>query len=125
MDEKAYENNLYYNSLYKNKQNFKIDGFIRVYDGSRNLVLFGRGKHDSIFDRIRYIISAKSGITCITFHSYAKIKVNLHNSLLLKKTIFHAIILIKSVFNKDKNNYHHNMFLEKSSYQLSKKQVFV
>ena len=32
MDEKAYENNLYYNSLYKNKQNFKIDGFIRVYD---------------------------------------------------------------------------------------------
>ena len=64
----------------------KIDGFIRV--GSRNLVLFGRGKHDSIYNRIRYIISAKSDITYITFHSYAKIKVNLYNSLPLEKSNF-------------------------------------
>ena len=30
-------------------------------------------------------------------------------------------MLIKSVFNKDQNNYYYNIFLEKSSYQLSKK----
>ena len=39
---------------------------------------------------------------------------------------FHnVIILIKSVFNKDKNNYYYNIFLEKASYELPKKQVFV
>ena len=35
--------------------------------------------------------------------------------------IFHdVIILIKSVFNKDKNNYYYNIFLEKASYELTK-----
>ena len=32
---------------------------------------------------------------------------------------FHnVIILIKSVFNKDKNNYYYNIFLEKASYDV-------
>ena len=36
--------------------------------------------------------------------------------------IFHdVIILIKSVFNKDKNSYYNNIFLEESSYELPKK----
>ena len=35
---------------------------------------------------------------------------------------FHkVIILIKSVFNKDKNNYYYNIFLEKASHELPKK----
>ena len=39
-------------------------------------------------------------------------KVNLYNSLPLEKTMtFHNIItLIKSAFNKDKNNYWYNIF---------------
>ena len=41
----------------------KIDGFIRVYDGTRYLVLFGSEKHDFIYNRIRYLISVKSGTT--------------------------------------------------------------
>ena len=32
-----------------------------------------------------------------------------------------VIILVKSVFNKDKNNYFYNIFLEKVSYELPKK----
>ena len=40
--------------------------------------------------------------------------------------IFHdVIILIKSVLNKDKNNYYYNIFLEKASYELPKIYVFV
>ena len=27
----------------------KIDGFIRIYDGTRYLVLFGPGKYDAIY----------------------------------------------------------------------------
>ena len=34
----------------------------RLYDGIRYLVLFGPGKYDAIYDRIRYHISHKSGI---------------------------------------------------------------
>ena len=50
---------------------------------------------------------------------------------LCKKTLtFHNIIkLIKSVFNKDKNSYYYNIFLEKVLYELSKnkynKEIFV
>ena len=33
----------------------KIDGFIRVYDRTRYLVLFGSEKYDSMYNRIRYL----------------------------------------------------------------------
>ena len=36
-------------------------------------------------------------------------------------TFHDVIILVKSVFNKDKNNYNYNIFLEKASYKLPKK----
>ena len=52
----------------------KVDGFIRVYDGTRYLVLLGSEKYDSFYNRIRYFISVKNGITYVTSHSYAKIK---------------------------------------------------
>ena len=100
----------------------KIDGFIRVYDGSRYLVLFGREKYDFIYNRIRYLIRVKSGIKYVIYCNYAKIKVDSYDSLPLEKTItFHNFkILIKSVFNKDKNNCYYNIFLEKASYELPK-----
>ena len=41
----------------------KLDGFIRIYDGTRYLTLTGSKKYDANFDRIRYLISLKSGIT--------------------------------------------------------------
>ena len=42
----------------------KLGGFIRVYDGTRHLVLFGPEKYDAIYNTTRYLISQKSGITC-------------------------------------------------------------
>ena len=53
----------------------KIDWFIRVYDGTRYLALFGSGKYDLIYNRIRYLIGIKSGITYVISHNYARIKV--------------------------------------------------
>ena len=52
-----------------------------------------------------------------------KIKVESYDSLPLEKTLtFHnVIILIKSVFNKDINNFYYNMFLEKALNELPKK----
>ena len=36
-------------------------------------------------------------------------------------TFHNAIIVIKSVWNKDKNSYYYNIILEKASYELPKK----
>ena len=61
----------------------KTDGFTRNYDGTSYLVLFGGEKFGFIYNRIRYLISVRSGITYIIFHDYAKIKVDLYDFLLL------------------------------------------
>ena len=65
----------------------------------------------------------KSDTTYVISHSCAKTKVDLYDSLPLEKTItFHSvIILIKSVWNTDKNNYYYNIFLQKASYELPKR----
>ena len=84
---------LIYNISYKNLNDGKplrirfnkIDGFIRVYDGTRYLVLFGGEKYDFIYDRIRYLVGVKSGITYVISHNYAKIKVDSYDYLLLEK----------------------------------------
>ena len=44
---------------------FKTDGFIRIYDGTRCLTLFGSEKFDAVYDRITYFMSQKCGITYI------------------------------------------------------------
>ena len=54
----------------------KIDAFIRIYDGTRYLVLFGSEKYDAIYHRIRYLISLESSITYVFSRYYAKIKVD-------------------------------------------------
>ena len=93
LDEKSYENILVYNISFKSLIDSKplhiifnkIDGFIRVYDGTRYLVLFGKEKYDFLYNRIRYRISVKSGITYKISHNYGKIKVDSYNSLSLEK----------------------------------------
>ena len=45
----------------------KIDGFMRIYDGTRYLVLFASKKYDSIYNKTRYLRSMKSVITYIIF----------------------------------------------------------
>ena len=54
----------------------KIDGFIRIYDGTRYLIFLGSEKYDAIHDRIKYLISLKSSITYIFSHYFGKIKVD-------------------------------------------------
>ena len=82
IDENLFEDILVYNISYKNLvakplpvRFDKIDGFVRVYDESRYLVLFGSEKYDSIYFRIKYLITVKSGITYTTYNNCAKIKV--------------------------------------------------
>ena len=77
-----------------------------------------------MMDWARYLISLRSGITHVIYHNYAKIGIDSFDSLLLEEktlTLCIAIILIKFIFDKDKNNCYYNIFLEKRSYQLAKK----
>ena len=58
LDKKSYENILTLGILYKTfvgakplRVRFdKIDGFIKIYDRTRYLVLFGSGRYDEIYD---------------------------------------------------------------------------
>ena len=73
---KSYENILVYSISYKSlihskllRVRFdKIARFIRVYDRNRYLVLFRIEEHDSIYGRIRYLISVNSGVAYIITH---------------------------------------------------------
>ena len=67
IDEKSYKNILIYNISYKTLIGAKhlpirvdkIDVFIRVYDGTRYLVLLEGEKYDFIYNRIKYFIGVK------------------------------------------------------------------
>ena len=71
----------------------KLDGCIKVYVGTRYLVLFGSEKNDFIYNRIRYLISVKSGITYVIFHHYPKIKVDSYDPFPLEKKNWLFIML--------------------------------
>ena len=81
IDDKSHENIFIYDISYKTliDSNLlrifnKIDEIIRIYDGTRYLTLFGTKKHDTIYDRIRYLIRLKSSITYIFLIYFAKSK---------------------------------------------------
>ena len=66
-DIKSNENILIYDISYKTLINskplwirfFKIDGIIRIYDGTKYLTLLGLEKHEAICNTIRYLKSQK------------------------------------------------------------------
>ena len=98
----------------------KIDGFIRVFGGEfRHLVLFDNGFFDKIWEKIKYLIIEKCGITDSINHNFGKIRIDSYNSLPIEKilTFHNVIILIKSVVNKNKNQYYYNIFLESASHK--------
>ena len=89
IDENSHENIMIYDISYKTvigsktlRIRFdKIVGFIRIYDETRCLSLFGCENYDAIFDRIGCPISLNSGVTYTSSHYFAKIKVEIFPSL--------------------------------------------
>ena len=91
----------------------KIDGFIKVYDGTRYLLLFGGEKYHFIYNKVRHVIGVRKVIAYVVSNNYAKLKVDSYDSLHLEKalTFQNVTRLIKLVFNKVKDNYYHNILL--------------
>ena len=81
----------------------KIDRFIRICDETRYLTLLDSEKNEAVYNKIRYLITLKSGISYTFFHYFAKIKVDSDNYLPTEKvlTLHNVIIHIKSVLNKE------------------------
>ena len=92
---------------------------LKIDDGVRYLVLFGSGLYDAVCNRSRYHISEKSCVANSINYNFARIRVDSYNSLPIKKTLsfYNVIVLIKSVVNKNENNYYYNIFLGKGSYK--------
>ena len=87
----------------------KVDGFIRVSYGTRYFPLFSPEKYDAIYKRIRYI-----------FLQLWKNQ-NWKKKTTKKMTLYNDIIPIKSVINKNQNDYYLDISLDKCSYQLAEK----
>ena len=70
-----------------------------------------------------YFISLKTGITYVFSHNHARIKIDSDDGLPLEKilALHNAVIFVKSVFNKNQNQYYYDIFLEKCLYQVTKK----
>ena len=95
----------------------KVDGLIKVHDKSRYLVSFDYGYCDKICDKVKYPLIEKVILQIVLI-------IILQESELVKFIWFFTywkkywvIILIKSPVKKNKNEYHYNTFLEKSSYK--------
>ena len=88
----------------------KIDGMIRIYEGTRDLTLFSTKKYDAVYDRIRYLISLESSIKYIFSLYFAKTKVDSYDSLAIEK-----IATLHNVVCNNCNNlqYSLNQFLIK------------
>ena len=74
----------------------KIDGFIKIHDKIRYLVLFDYSFCDKICDKIKYLISEKSGIADSINHNFGRIRIDSYDSLPIEKrlTFYNVIILI-------------------------------
>ena len=89
------------------------------FDGTvKHLILFGYWLFNKICDKIKYLISNKSGITKSINYNFGRIRIDSYSSLpikIIKLTFHNVIILIKLVDNENKYEYYYNIFFEKGS----------
>ena len=62
-----------------------------------NIYFFGSEEDNSIFNKIRYLVTPKSGISYVVSCSYRKIKIDSGDYLSLEKTEFLIKIIIRTV----------------------------
>ena len=96
----------------------EIDGFIKIHNGIRYLVLFDFGWLDKICSSIKYLLLLQIVLQIVLIITLQKSKlIYIILCPLQKYWKNNVTIIIKSVVNKNKNNYYHNIFLEKGSYK--------
>ena len=104
LDKKLYENISVYNILYKTPTGpqplcirfHKIYGFIISLGRKiKHLILLDYGLFNKVCDKIRYLVSKKSGITNSINHKFEKTRIDSNNFLPIKKILtFHNVIIL-------------------------------
>ena len=90
-----YKNILIYDISYKTSSGAKplrnrfdkIDRFIKIHGKIRYFVLFNYSYCDEICDKIKYLISKKSGITDSINHNFGRIRIESYDSLPIQKIL--------------------------------------
>ena len=73
----------------------EIDAFIKIHDGIKYLVLLGHNWYDKVWDRIKYLISEKSGVTDSINYNFVRIRIDLYHSLPIEQIFtFHNVIIL-------------------------------
>ena len=82
MNKNKYENILIYDISYKTFMGRKslrirfnkINGFIKIYEGIRYLILYNYERYNAIYDKMKYLLSEKSGVTDSINHNFTRIR---------------------------------------------------
>ena len=83
----------------------KIDGFIIIIDGKiKHLSLFDYGLFNNICDKVKYLMTKKSGITNSIYQNFGKIRIDSYNSLIKKILTFHKVIILIKLLIRIKIN---------------------
>ena len=82
-------------------------------------MLFDYSYCSKVCDKIKHLISEKSGITDSINHNFGRIRIDSYDSLPIEKilTFHNVMVLIKSVVNKNKNECYCNIFSERVLYK--------
>ena len=101
----------------------KINGLIRIYDGTRYLILLTLKNMMLFITELDILKDKKLVPPMFLLSNFGKIKIDSYDSLPIEKTfILHNVaVLITSVVNKDQYHFYYNIFLEKWAYQIGKK----
>ena len=113
LDKKLYENISVYGITYRTSTGpktlhirfDKIDGFIIIIDGKiKHLSLFDYGLFNNICDKVKYLMTKKSGITNSIYQNFGKIRIDSYNSLIKKILTFHKVIILIKLLIRIKIN---------------------
>ena len=113
LDKKLYENISVYGITYRTSTGpktlrirfDKIDGFIIIIDGKiKHLSLFDYGLFNNICDKVKDLMTKKSGITNSIYQNFGKIRIDSYNSLIKKILTFHKVIILIKLLIRIKIN---------------------
>ena len=81
----------------------RVDGFIRYYDGTKYLVLFGFETYNAINDKISFLMIMPRSKIIQMVNCLLEETLNLHNVVILIQSVLNKIKINTTIIYSDKN----------------------
>ena len=81
----------------------RVDGFIRYYDGTKYLVLFGLETYNAINDKISFLMIMPRSKIIQMVNCLLEETLNLHNVVILIQSVLNKIKINTTIIYSDKN----------------------